>query len=134
MPIDYSKYHPEWKTKIRPDILYRAGNKCEFCNVPNHKWIIRGTWAGFEVYQDEDGNIYRGMDSVQIGDDYVGEVDRSGNAKIIKIVLTVAHLDHDIENNNYTNLRALCQRCHNRHDSANRKKNHLTQNNKQLSQ
>jgi 5-methylcytosine-specific restriction endonuclease McrA len=63
------------------------------------------------------------MDSVQIGDDYVGEVDRSGNAKIIKIVLTVAHLDHDIENNNYTNLRALCQRCHNRHDSANRKKN-----------
>jgi len=27
-------------------------------------------------------------------------------------VLTVAHLDHDISNNELSNLRALCQRCH----------------------
>ncbi len=29
-----------------------------------------------------------------------------------KIVLTVAHLDHDKSNNRFHNLKALCQRCH----------------------
>jgi hypothetical protein len=32
------------------------------------------------------------------------------------VVLTVAHLDHNKENNDYTNLAALCQRCHLKHD------------------
>lgn len=35
-----------------------------------------------------------------------------------KVVLTVAHLDHTPENCDDSNLRALCQRCHNRYDSA----------------
>ena len=42
------------------------------------------------------------------GDDY---------PKIIKIVLTVAHVDHDPTNNAESNLAALCQRCHLRHDA-----------------
>jgi len=29
-----------------------------------------------------------------------------------KVVLTVAHMDHDKTNNDPANLRALCQRCH----------------------
>lgn len=29
-----------------------------------------------------------------------------------KVVLTVAHLDHDIENNSLLNLMAMCQKCH----------------------
>ncbi len=29
-----------------------------------------------------------------------------------KVVLTVAHMDHDKANNDPANLRALCQRCH----------------------
>jgi len=33
-----------------------------------------------------------------------------------KVVLTVAHLDHDIKNNRFSNLAALCQRCHFEHD------------------
>jgi 5-methylcytosine-specific restriction endonuclease McrA len=32
-------------------------------------------------------------------------------------VLTVAHLDHQPENNSPENLRAMCQRCHNRMDA-----------------
>lgn len=39
MPTDYKNYPPDWKTRIRPDILQRANNKCEFCNVPNGKVI-----------------------------------------------------------------------------------------------
>lgn len=29
-----------------------------------------------------------------------------------RVILTVAHLDHDTNNNDPANLRALCQRCH----------------------
>lgn len=35
-----------------------------------------------------------------------------------KVVLTVAHIDHDKNNNRFGNLAALCQRCHLRHDAA----------------
>lgn len=34
-----------------------------------------------------------------------------------KVILTVAHLDHDPGNNEPDNLRALCQRCHLTHDA-----------------
>jgi len=33
-----------------------------------------------------------------------------------KVVLTVAHLDHDTKNNDYRNLKAMCQRCHLNYD------------------
>ena len=36
------------------------------------------------------------------------------------VVLTVAHLDHCPENCDPDNLRAGCQRCHNRHDRMHR--------------
>jgi hypothetical protein len=34
-----------------------------------------------------------------------------------KVVLTIAHLDQDITNNDPGNLRAWCQRCHLTHDA-----------------
>lgn len=33
-----------------------------------------------------------------------------------RVVLTVAHLDHNTQHNGEENLAALCQRCHLRHD------------------
>lgn len=33
-----------------------------------------------------------------------------------KIVLTVAHIDHNKRNNRFANLAALCQKCHLNHD------------------
>ncbi|MFG5119408.1 HNH endonuclease [Methylorubrum sp. POS3] len=39
------------------------------------------------------------------------------------VVLTIAHMDQDPGNNDWANLRALCQRCHNRWDSAARTRN-----------
>ena len=33
------------------------------------------------------------------------------------VVLTVAHIDHDTTNNRFSNLAALCNRCHNRYDA-----------------
>lgn len=45
---------------------------------------------------------------------------KNGNGKLVKIVLTIAHLDHTPENCSPDNLRALCQRCHNRYDAKHR--------------
>ncbi len=33
-----------------------------------------------------------------------------------KVVLTVAHIDHNKDNNRFNNLAALCQACHLKHD------------------
>jgi hypothetical protein len=41
-----------------------------------------------------------------------------------KVVLTVAHLDHDIGNNNPENLKHLCQRCHLNHDKEQHRKSY----------
>lgn len=35
-----------------------------------------------------------------------------------RVVLTVAHLDHDTTNNHEANLKAMCQRCHLTYDAA----------------
>ena len=48
-------------------------------------------------------------------------VDRYG--KKTRVVLTIAHLNHDIKDNRYDNLAALCQRCHLRYDAEHHAKN-----------
>ncbi len=39
-----------------------------------------------------------------------------------RVILTIAHLDHNPENCNKNNLKAMCQRCHNTYDIENRVK------------
>lgn len=48
-------------------------------------------------------------------------VDRNG--KLVKVVLTIAHLDHTPENCKAENLRAWCQKCHNAYDAPTRARN-----------
>ena len=40
--------------------------------------------------------------------------------KEVRIILTIAHLDHIPENCDLSNLRALCQKCHNTYDAKHR--------------
>jgi len=129
MPIDYSKYPKDWKTRIRPDIIRRAKNRCEFCLVENYDYVFRGFWNGTEVYQNAEGYIYDANTGKCL---YGGErgmlmnvEPKSGNPdqQAVKIILTIMHLDHDIKNNCYSNLAAGCQRCHNRYDASNRARN-----------
>jgi len=122
MPIDYKNYPANWKTEIRPAILERANNCCEFCGV--HNYAIG--------YRNKDGIFYTtefiieelestGLD--MFDDELSHCIQNDGKAKPIKIVLTIAHLDHDTTNNDPKNLKALCQRCHNRYDIEHRKEN-----------
>lgn len=113
MPIkDWSKYPPNWKSEIRPAILERDGHKCKKCQVPNKAIVCRGEWNGIAVYQNDDGQIFDAETGHFMTDSYVGDVFTNESQRITKIVLTIAHLDNDVNNNNYANLAALCQRCH----------------------
>jgi hypothetical protein len=115
MPINYNDYPSNWKSQIRPYILARAKNRCEFCKVKNYASGVRGidgklySWEYIEEKLERHG--------IDLFDDVLANgLNKDGTAKVIKIVLTVAHIDHDITNNNYRNLKALCQRCHLHHD------------------
>ena len=114
MPIDYNKYPPNWKTEIRPDILKRAKNCCEKCGVKNY---ATGQRDKNGIWHDE--NSIENMNS-DVGFSLFGEY-----RPHIRIVLTIAHFDHDTKNNNYSNLFAWCQKCHNSHDVGFRKINRI---------
>lgn len=98
MPIDYKRYPKHWE-ELRKQVLERAKNKCEFCGVKNYAHGYR-TSNGEFMYCSSPG------------------------IKTFTIVLTIAHLDHDEENENVTidRLAALCQRCHLRYDVEEKKR------------
>jgi glyoxylase-like metal-dependent hydrolase (beta-lactamase superfamily II) len=122
MPIDYKNYPANWKTEIRPEILKRSNNCCEFCGVENYSQGIRdndGNLILVETVMDKLEN-----EGVDLFDTILSKgLTKSGEAKVIKIVLTVAHLDHNIKNNEFTNLKALCQKCHLNYDKLHHMKN-----------
>jgi len=119
MPIDYKRYPKNWKTEIRPRILARAKNRCEQCNLPNYTKGFR-TLTGLVSmgeYMRDNKNLTKDQLIAKYGKKY-------DQLKYIKIVLTIAHLDHDETNHNVKDnrLAALCQRCHLRYDAADRSK------------
>jgi hypothetical protein len=149
MPIRPERQHlypANWKTEIVPMIRKRSGCCCEVCGVKNGREITRSEdnqyWAyvspavfrwseptaleyedderfdrrGFidnEVHSAEHGDLII-LDSPQQRDDW---------KKPIKIILTVAHLNHDETDNRPENLMHLCQLHHNRHDAEHRAAN-----------
>lgn len=127
MPIDYSKYPPNWKTEIRPRILKRDRNRCKKCGRRNYAvgYYDEGNWIPAKGNQiiDEIGKY--GTLSYPEARKICNMMRESTGEHYIVIVLTIAHLDQDISNNDDDNLAALCQRCHIRHDAPYRLKNKL---------
>ena len=114
MPIDYKDYPPNWKNEIVPRIIERAGNCCEICHIAN----------GAKVYSVEvliQGG--RGISWRRVWLTSWSDVVRfrafTNDMKEVKVILTVAHLDHDEMNHNVSDdrLKALCQYCHLLYDS-----------------
>ncbi len=97
MPIDYSTYPKDWKTVIRPRILKREGHKCKFCHRSNGTHLP-AKCCKEPIFDDRHHCLSCGK-------------------RRQKIVLTIAHLDHDITNNQDDNLAALCQPCHLAYDA-----------------
>lgn len=114
MPIDYSKYPPNWKSEIVPAVLLRAGNCCEECGLKNKSIVF-----AIKLWLKDDSGRYK-YSSIWFSNeqDAVREA-RGDNVRVIKVVLTVAHLDHDELNHEVKieRLKALCQICHLRYDA-----------------
>ena len=108
MPIDYSKY---------PYILDRSGNCCEFCGVANKAGLFSvalqvkvagGKYKKKRIWVSDQSD-YKRLQSIGPFTDM----------KMVTVVLTVAHLDHDEENHDVSmdRLAALCQWCHLNYDA-----------------
>jgi 5-methylcytosine-specific restriction endonuclease McrA len=113
-PENRHRYPKNWP-QIRASILERAGHKCEQCGAPDRTTIWRG--------MNEDAGLWALVveDHLRLYCETTGEergwawgYDREGRP--VKVILTIAHLDQQPENNDPSNLKALCQRCHLAHD------------------
>lgn len=102
---------PEWLA-IRARILEREQHRCKVCRVPDRVIIWRD--AETSTFMDSEGWI-RDRDT---GEAIRLEMFRDLYPWIrqTKVILTVAHLDHDKRNNADANLAALCQLHHLRLD------------------
>ncbi len=112
MPINYKDYHPKWKLISRLIRFKRANNCCEKCGLQNHS-IIKRMKGGTVITpgaQDWD------MIHSRIKYSQSNMIESLKYHGFTKVILTVAHLDHDKTNNRFSNLAALCQKCHLGHD------------------
>jgi hypothetical protein len=106
MPIrpEFRKFYGrKWRTEIRPRILARARNKCERCGVANYEVGIR-----------ERNGMFRPVPV------------RKRRGYEIRIVLTVAHLNHVPGDDRDENLQALCQYHHLRLDAEHHRETRAT--------
>jgi hypothetical protein len=98
-PENRSKYPKDWRD-ISRRIRERDGDCCKECGVPNGAYIVRDK-NDLEKWRYANG----------------GDLVEGYEPDAIKVILTVAHLDHDETNCSDDNLAALCQLHHLRHDA-----------------
>lgn len=116
-PENRGRYPANWK-EIRARILVRANNRCELCRVSNGVTVMRGMAKDKGAYQLPDGVTYSEKNGGLI---CLRPFDFIGYA--VKIVLTIAHLDHIPEHCGDDNLKAMCQKCHLTYDAEHHAKN-----------
>ena len=116
MPIDYKKYPKNWLSEIRPRIMKRSGNSCEGdgCRFTHGQVVYAVKYKGRSTWYESFEEADKQPKSFEIKN---GSFIR--NPKPIKVLLAIAHLDHDELNHEVKDerLKALCQRCHLRHDA-----------------
>lgn len=107
-PENKDRYPDDWK-EISLRIREEAGQLCEWCQKPNRELVTvasGGRWYDATCY------MWRGSDG-----DLLSENPKLHETRDIKVVLTVAHLNHTPEDNRRENLKALCQACHLAYDA-----------------
>lgn len=119
-PENKARYPKDWP-QISQRIRLRAENRCEKCGVENHQLGGRtrdGTWYKALPLGERNLSLEWPAEGSWAWCERDG---RNEHLRIVRIVLTVAHLDHQPENCADDNLKAWCQRCHNLYDAAHRR-------------
>jgi len=113
-PENLARYPADW-AQIVAQVRQRSGNRCEQCGVKNYALGGRlkdGTWCRAQPLEE------RMLRLVWPKPGEMGPCHGSTEwLRIIRIVLTTAHLDHQPENCALDNLRHWCQRCHLSYDA-----------------
>ncbi len=117
---------------LRARLKLRAGNRCELCRAPGGE-LLFFTWSD----SDPDYQFALWWDGVWIdagGQPIAPALFTGGgnesrrwladgpdlkHCRLLRVVLTVAHLDHDPRHQDDERCKYLCQRCHLAHDRAN---------------
>lgn len=116
-PENRARYPANWP-EVRQRILRRALYRCEHdgCRAMHRElgYWLDGTWVPLprilrDAGHDRAGKVVACSDGREL--------------KIIMIVLTIAHLDHQPENCADDNLRAWCQRHHLAYDAEHHRAN-----------
>lgn len=123
-PENRDRYPDDWAAISKRIRNERANGFCECrgecgadhegrCCAPNRTFIVRHStkpWLWRDAKEVFDAFNAGGEFAVP---DFLGSP--------VKVVLTVAHLDHTPENCDDDNLMAMCQLCHNRYDADHRR-------------
>jgi len=110
-PENKARYPQNWP-EISARIRRRAKRRCECrgeCGVDHHEEMA-------QVYGPDYAANGRNWPERCCAKQYQPHPSTGS-----KVVLTVAHLDHTPENCADSNLKAMCQRCHNRYDMPKRR-------------
>lgn len=89
------RYPLNWNDTIRPDILRRDNYRCQNCRILHRT----------KGYYDKQKNFIE-------ADKFIKDFAQKHGFKIQTIHLQIAHIDQNPNNNEYTNLKALCPKCH----------------------
>ncbi len=117
-PENRHRYPADWP-QIRARIQARAKNCCEQCGVSNHSLGGRlrdGRFLHAEAKEEKRLQLVwpEPGERFWCSDRSIG---RRELLRIIRIVCTVAHLDHVPEHCDDENLKFWCQRCHLAYDA-----------------
>lgn len=116
-PENKDRYPKNWKCEVVPRIRERSGNRCECTGQCGQQ---HGPDVGGRCIRRNGEIGWWTDDVVPCLQPYRPLFD--GGKKIIKIVLTVMHLNHQPEDCSDENLLHACQGCHNRYDAPMRRK------------
>jgi hypothetical protein len=100
-------YPLDWEEQIRPPILTRASGRCECrgeCGVSHAQSVGSAAWY---IIGSDDAHCGLLHESLRFS--------ATAN-ELVRVILTIAHRDHDPRNCDDDNLRAWCEPCHLRYD------------------
>ena len=124
-------YGAEWRQVVRPPILKRAGGRlddagaylggarCEQCGKPDRSELLVANWSTGSGPQTlwAPAHSHAAPWRNQYGEFATWRRPSGCRVRIIKVVLSVVHLNHVPGDDRAENLMALCQWCHLHYDA-----------------
>lgn len=125
-PENRARYPKNWRTEIVPAVRARSGGRCEClgeCGIQHGPYAhsrclrINGEFGYRDKRTDEWVQLAEDASRLDMRTEVAHILD---GERVVKVVLTVAHLNHRPEDCDMGNLKDMCQRCHNRYDKVHR--------------